>query len=154
MQRDAAGPLNLHGTALAVGSRAILLRGASGSGKSDLALRTIALSPGPLVPAQPMLVADDRVVAVRRGNTVELSCPPALEGLIEARGVGIVSVPWVATGMLELIADLVDPSEVQRMPAERDTIEIVGVRIGRIRIAPFEASAPVKLMLALACRDG
>ena len=49
----------VHGTCVALGRRAALLRGSSGAGKSDLALRFMALAgEGAL---RPLLVADDQV---------------------------------------------------------------------------------------------
>src|SRR3569832_379963 len=77
------------GTAVALGERALLLTGESGSGKSDLALR--------LIDAGALLIADDRVELVVRAARLHCRAPrdmpPALKGRIEARGVGIVKVP-------------------------------------------------------------
>ena len=54
----------IHGTCVAFGPYGALLRGASGSGKSDLALRFIALPPeGGYAP---MLVADSLQLATRK----------------------------------------------------------------------------------------
>ena len=61
----------VHGTCVAFGAHAALLRGGSGSGKSDLALRFLALAAdGDLAPR---LVADDQVVVeVRSGHAYGL----------------------------------------------------------------------------------
>ncbi|MBM3488544.1 MAG: hypothetical protein FJX67_18250, partial [Alphaproteobacteria bacterium] len=48
------GPLRLHATCIAVDGIGVLVRGASGAGKSDLALR--------LIDAGARLVADDQVL--------------------------------------------------------------------------------------------
>ena len=58
--------------------RAVLLRGPSGSGKSDLALR--------LIDAGARLIADDQTELVRAGKAVIASAPARIAGLIEARG--------------------------------------------------------------------
>ena len=142
--------VNLHGTAIAMAGRAVLIRGRSGAGKSDLALRAIALGPGPLVPHEPVLVADDRVVASPSGNGVCVACHGVLQGLIEVRGVGIVRVPFTPSADLVLVADLVAAETIERMPPPDATAEICGLAIPRVLIAPFEASAPLKLVLALA----
>ena len=147
----ATGPsVNLHGTAIAVDGRAVLIRGRPGAGKSDLALRTLALAPGQLVPHQPMLVADDRVVAEPTADGVHVSCPAALQGLLEVRGIGIVRVPFVAVAQLVLVVDLVEPSAIERLPEPLEPAEICGRPIARVSITPFEAAAPLKLLLALA----
>ena len=145
--------VNLHGTAVAVGGRAVLLRGRSGAGKSDLALRLIALGPGPLLADAPRLVADDRVIASPSGTGVIVSSPAALQGLLEVRGIGIVRVPFIAAADLALVADLVEPSAIERLPEPLAPAQICGRAIPRVLIAPFEASAPVKIVLALSAHS-
>lgn len=141
----------LHGTVIAVDGRAVLLRGPSGAGKSDLALRCIGWpAGGPLVPRPFRLVADDRVFAVAVGGVVSVSCPPSIAGLIEVRGVGIVRVEAVAQAQLALVIDLlVAGQRPERLP-EPGRVEIAGVVVPQLRLDPFEASAPLKVMLALA----
>jgi len=51
---------------------------------------------------------------------------------------------------LVLIADLVAETEVERLPDADSTVSLLGVRIASIRLAAREASAPIKLALALA----
>lgn len=131
----------VHGTVVALAGRGVLLRGPSGAGKSDLALR--------LIERGARLVADDRVdLSVRRGR-VTAAAPRVLAGLIEARGIGIVSAPRRARAEIVLVADLTRSARVERMPAP-DRCVLAGVRLPRVRLAPFEASAPVKIRLALA----
>ncbi len=147
--------INLHGTAVAIGDCAALLRGPSGAGKSDLALRILGLSPGLLVAHAPRLVADDRVIATAGADGVTVSCPPALRGLIEVRGVGIVHVPSVECARLELVVDLAPTGTLERLP-EPTSAEICGIAVRRAQLAPFEISAAIKLVLALtgAANDG
>ena len=69
----------IHGTCVALGSHAALIRGPSGSGKSDLALRFLALSAEPGL--EPLLVADDQVWVERQNNgSLVASAPPTLRG--------------------------------------------------------------------------
>lgn len=151
MAPSAHGPLNVHGTAIAAEGRAVLIRGPSGSGKSDLALRAIATGSSPLVQEAAMLVADDRVIVRPERGGLSVAAPAALLGLLEVRGVGIVRVPAVEKAHLVLVADLVAPSAIERLPEEGQTVEIVpGWPVRRIAITPFEPSAPIKLLLALA----
>ena len=66
------------------------------------------------------------------------------------RGLGIVTVPNLAEASLVLVVDLVEPENVPRMPTETaETVSIAGVAVPLLRLAPFEASAPLKLKLAL-----
>ncbi|MGC2411769.1 MAG: serine/threonine protein kinase, partial [Stellaceae bacterium] len=61
---------------------------------------------------------------------------------------GIVRLDALPEAPLALIADLVGPEALERLP-ERQTEQILGVAVPLIRVAPFEASAAAKLRLAL-----
>jgi len=130
-----------HGTCVEIDGAAVLLRGASGSGKSDLALRLIDA-------AGARLVADDQVELRARQGALVASAPAAIAGRIEVRGVGILEVASVSEACVVLVADLVPPEMIERLP-EPDEVEIANVRLPLIRIAPFEASAIAKLRFAL-----
>ena len=125
-----------HATAVAIEGEAVLLRGAPGSGKSDLALR--------LIDDGAQLIADDQTILRRVGSRVVTSAPPAIVGLIEIRGVGILRVDSTEAAPLLLIADLVASGEVERLPEGRCET-VLGVDVPVITLAPFEASAPAKL---------
>lgn len=139
----------VHGTCVALGGRAALLRGESGAGKSDLALRFLAL-PGE-GEFRPCLVADDQVwVEARDGDRVIASVPETLAGLIEVRGLGIAEMPFLAAVPLVLVCDLVAPDQVPRMPPDPwDRTELAGVWLPWLTLSAFEASAPLKLRMAL-----
>jgi hypothetical protein len=57
-------------------------------------------------------------------------------------------VEALAEAPVVLIADLVPPEQIDRMP-ERRREEIFGLSLPVIAVTPFEASAPAKLRLAL-----
>ena len=126
----------------------ILLRGAPGAGKSDLALR--------LIEAGAKLVADDRVRLTREDGTAVARAPAALAGLLEVRGVGIVRLDAAVVAdraVVRLVCDLVPPAEVERLP-EPAQVELVGVAVPLARLDPFAASAPAKLRLAAGLGPG
>lgn len=133
--------VTIHGTCVLVSGVGVLLRGASGSGKSDMALR--------LIDEGARLVADDRVVVRAEGGCLIATAPEPLGGLLEVRGVGILPVPSAPSAELGLIVDLVPPDRVERLPqADRD--RLLDRTLPRLSLAPFEASAPAKLRLAAA----
>lgn len=138
----------VHGTAIALGPVAALIRGASGSGKSDLALRCLAMPASPLTNEVAKLVADDQVMVKRNGRDVQATAPPSIAGKLEVRGVGIVDVDHVEAARLALVVDLVAPQSIERMPVERDCM-IAGIALPLISLAPFEASSAAKLLLCL-----
>ena len=140
-----SGTLLLHATTVAIGGHAVLLRGTSGSGKSDLALR--------LIDAGARLVADDQSELWRDGDAVLVRAPEPIAGMIEVRGVGIIRVEPLSVAPLALIVDLVALQHVERLP-EPSSETIFGLAIPLVALAPFEASAPIKLRLALAAATG
>jgi len=138
----------VHGTCVAFGPHAALLRGSSGSGKSDLALRFLALAAeGEMAPG---LVADDQVLLEVKGDKLLASAPNTLAGKLEVRGLGIMAVPHVEQAQLALVVDLVASDAVPRMPPEPlPRTALLGISVPNLQLAPFEHSAPIKLKMAL-----
>ncbi len=138
----------LHGTCVAAGQNAILLRGESGAGKSDLALRFLNLEKADVSNQKHCLVSDDRVIISCEDGRLIVKPPTSIAGLIEVRGIGLISCAHIASAELKLVADLVSEEQVPRMqyPYEEDSYtQIEGQKIPCIKIFPFEASAPIKL---------
>ena len=133
----------VHATTLDIAGLGVLILGASGAGKSDLALRLIADGA--------LLVADDQTVVEARGLELWASAPAPIAGLIEARGVGIVPSAIKRATRLALAVELATAQE--RMPERRSwSLPGGGVEIALIELNPFEPSAPAKLRFALALR--
>ncbi|MBT0959223.1 serine kinase [Alphaproteobacteria bacterium KMM 3653] len=104
----------LHATCVAFGPRAVLITGASGTGKSSLGLALLA--------AGGALISDDRTALQRRGESLLASCPAAaIHGRIEARGMGILMAPAQDSAEVALVVDLNAPAETQRLPPPRNT---------------------------------
>ena len=109
----------LHATSVAFGSRAALIVGPSGSGKSALGLMLIGLGA--------KLVADDRTLLRGWGGALIASAPPGLPPLIEARGVGLLRAVICPEAEVVLVVDL-GQSETLRLPPRRSvTFESVSV---------------------------
>lgn len=149
MNSTGNGPELFHGTVVALGAEAALIRGASGSGKSDLALRCISMAPSALIPGQARLVADDQVLIERNDSGLVATCPAQTRGKIEVRGIGILAVEAVPAARLVLAVDLVAPADVERFPLSDPRATLLGYELPLIRLAPFEASSAIKLLLAL-----
>ncbi|MES2666380.1 MAG: HPr kinase/phosphatase C-terminal domain-containing protein [Pseudomonadota bacterium] len=113
------GPLTLHASCVAVQGRGVLILGPSGAGKSGLALQLMGFG------AQ--LVADDRTILRREGDGLLATCPPALAGMIEARGIGILNARPLAQAGVALVVDLGQP-ETDRLPPPR-TITLLGLEV-------------------------
>ncbi len=130
----------VHGTTVALGNVGVLICGVAGAGKSDLALR--------LIDQGARLVADDQTMLSRDGTRLMAAAPAATAGRMEVRGLGIVEVPHQAQAEVCLVVDLVEADNVERLP-QPEWITFDGVRLPRLALAAFEASATAKLRLAV-----
>src|SRR5699024_7054946 len=75
----------MHGVFLDVLGLGVLITGASGLGKSELALELISRGHG--------LVCDDAVVLLRTApSVIEGPCPELLQNLLEVRGIGLLDI--------------------------------------------------------------
>lgn len=130
----------IHATCVSVDGRGVILRGPSGSGKSDLAFR--------LIDQGGILVADDRVdIEVQNGSVI--ARPPLnIAGQIEVRGVGIMRLTYLEETRLDLIVDLVERDEVLRLP-EGTPASLLGINFKHLCLHAFDASTPTKIRLAL-----
>ena len=122
----------------------VLIRGPSGSGKSDLALRLIDDGAG--------LIADDQVVIKSVGRKLFLSPPDSLPGLIEVRGIGVIKIAYVRDIRLCLIIELDPSNEIQRIPTiEEELIKNIPVPV--ISMDAFESSVLAKIKIILGYLD-
>ena len=126
-------PLRLHASVVVIGEAGILIRGASGAGKSSLALALIgaAQSRGHFA----RLVADDRTeITVRAGRLLASPVPP-IAGLVERRGLGLTPEPHLAAAVLRLVIDC--GTEPERMPEPEALVgTIAGVTLPRLSLLP------------------
>ncbi len=137
---------NLHASAVAIGEAGILIRGASGAGKSSLALALIGLARAQGRFAR--LVADDRTaIAPSAGRLVARPVPP-LAGLIERRGLGLTPEPHLSAVVIRLVVDC--GAEPQRMPEPEELVEtLAGIALPRLQV-PGRAGDERLVLAALA----
>lgn len=128
----------LHATTVAIDGRAVMIEGASGSGKSDLALR--------LIDRGAVLVSDDQTLVLRAGHILRARAPATIAGQLEVRGIGILTMPYVDDVPVALLVSIGVP--VERMPDPR-TRRIVGLDVRHVAVDALHASAPLKIELAL-----
>lgn len=126
MTRPGANTEIWHASAVALNGQSALILGASGSGKSSLALQLMALG------AQ--LVADDRTCLTSFDGVLTASAPAAISGQIEARGVGILAAETCRQAPVKLVIDL-DSAETERLPPHR-TKDILGVALPLVLNTP------------------
>lgn len=132
----------VHGGCAARAGWGVLLLGPPGAGKSDLLLRLLDVGWS--------LVADDQVeIMTGTADTLIASAPPALSGMLELRGVGVLrDVPITPRAPLRLVARLVAREAVPRLPTP-DRWHHAGHEVPAFALDPFAASAPARLGVAL-----
>lgn len=132
--------IRIHATCIAMAGRGVLLAGASGVGKSDLALR--------MIDRGAQLVSDDYTELDVR-DTVLFARPPALlRGKIEVRGLGIQPMNFVEGVPVALFIALDESPE--RLPQDVVYKALLGIEVRKYALAGLEPSAPIKLELMLA----
>ena len=133
---------SVHASAVKVGSRAVLIRGPSGSGKSRLAFDLILSGrSGQLPPA--ILVGDDRVYLDTAGGELLVRPAPRLAGLIEIRGLGIRRCDFAEQAAVGLVIDLAAADATRLPPPEALETSILGVLIPRIPVGAGFSPLPV-----------
>ena len=138
----------LHGTCVAFDECGILLRGPSGSGKSDLALRLIETPPKSAGSVK--LVADDQVIVTCDEDQLIASSPEVLRGVLEVRGIGLIEVACRDAVALKLVVELSGAGAIERLPDLANcNVSIQGLALPVLKLDPFESSAPAKLALAV-----
>ena len=129
----------VHASTVASDGRAVVISGASGSGKSDLAL--------PLLDRGFALVSDDQTMLRRDGDRLIASAPSTIAGKLEIRGIGIVEMNHVDDVPVALLVVLA--SDIERLPDDDRERQILGVALPVISIDALTASAPSKIAVAL-----
>jgi serine kinase of HPr protein (carbohydrate metabolism regulator) len=138
---------NIHATGLVLGTTGLILRGPSGSGKSLLALSL--MDAWEARGKEAMLVSDDRIDIERTKTGLVMHAPPAIAGLIELRGRGIVSRPHRAKAPIHLVVDFVP--RLERLVEEEELItELDGVTLPRCPVPKLGvADLPHQQLLVL-----
>ena len=130
----------IHATCVEVDGKGVLLMGPPGSGKSDLALR--------LIDGGARLVADDRTDLVLNDDKLTARARKDLAGRIEVRGIGIVALDTVQDIPVALVVEMAPAEELEHIP-DPASFEVLGARIPRVRLDPFQPSATAKVRVAL-----
>jgi len=130
-----------HASCVLVGRSALLIRGATGSGKSRLALALVEASKRGLLPFA-RLVADDRVQLAAAHGRVVARVPAPIAGKVEVRGFGIRTVDYESPALVGLVVDL-GAEDAARMPEqEARYAQISGVSLPRLPVAEGESALP------------
>lgn len=136
---------NIHASCVSYFGQGILIRGKSGTGKSDLSLRLI-MDKGCL------LIGDDRVDIFAKRGKLKAYGIKTIANMLEVRGIGLAYFLSKKSTEVRLIVDLVKNREdIERLP-EIEYEELEGIKIKRIKLYAFDISAVDKIILALSMK--
>lgn len=134
---------SVHASAVVIGEAGVLLLGASGHGKSTLAraLLSLAGASGRFA----ALVGDDRILLEPTATTLISRPHPAIAGMIEIRGAGILGTAHEPAAAVRLVVEITET--VERMPVD-NYILLAGMRVTRIFV-PRHAKDAAETILAV-----
>jgi HPr kinase/phosphorylase len=141
----AADAATIHASAVLIGPKAVLIRGAAGSGKSQLVWDLLQAAAQGVLPFA-RLVADDRAYVEARAGRLLVRPAPALGGLIEIRGLGIRRLVYEPLAAVGLVVDLAS-EDATRHP-NRETAHAVIDSIGLPRLAVAAGVPGLSMILA------
>jgi serine kinase of HPr protein (carbohydrate metabolism regulator) len=129
----------LHGTAIAYGVAGLLLVGISGSGKSTLAAAMLQQGAE--------LIGDDQLILTEASGYIQVAPAPTVAGVLELRGLGLISMPHIAQHALHLVVELTMDAE-ERLPTPQ-TRTFLGIDLPAIQVQPVPYTSASSLLLYL-----
>lgn len=120
-----SSPAPYQATCVAIDGRGLLIEGPPGSGKSSLALA--------LIDRGAVLVGDDGVLLEGRAGAVWALPPPAIAGLLELRGVGLLHYPCAAAPVALVIRLSADAPRFIDQPGQR---RLAGIAVPLVTLWP------------------
>ena len=138
-------PVNIHATGLVIGDRGVLVVGASGTGKTTLALALADhFQRGGL---HARLVGDDQLFVSARHGRLLMRTPSSISGLAEVHGIGPRPLPVEPAAVVDLVVRLVPAGLMARL--QEEAVEtIAGCQVPRIEAE--ERNVAAALLLAAA----
>ncbi|WP_338970082.1 HPr(Ser) kinase/phosphatase [Spiroplasma endosymbiont of Labia minor] len=132
-----APQIELHGSMVSIYGKGVLIIGKSGIGKSEIAID--------LIEKNHMFVGDDRIVMIRKGNSIIARVHEILKNLIEVRGIGIINIVTangyqsiMEESKLDLVIELskfISNNDVyDRIGLDYETYDVLGLKIPYINI--------------------
>jgi serine kinase of HPr protein (carbohydrate metabolism regulator) len=136
---------NLHGTAVLLADRGVLITGRSGTGKTTLALALIeaARARGRFA----RLVADDQLFVSIAGGRLRVDTPPTIRGLVEIHGLGPAPTLSEDSALIDLVVRLDDSDTAPRFQEVGQT-EVAGVALPTMSLGARNARSAVLAIYA------
>jgi serine kinase of HPr protein (carbohydrate metabolism regulator) len=134
----------IHGNALVLGETGLLILGPSGAGKSTLTLSLLARTAAHGDFAR--LVGDDRISVAACNGRIIARPHPAIEGLIETRGLGIQRCPFEPACIVTAVVEIVETAPA-RLPEPGELLgQLANQKTPWLRILAGDPSAETKIV--------
>ena len=127
-------------SAVAIGGRALLIEGPPGSGKSSLALA--------LIDRGAVLIGDDGVMLETAGGQLLAHPHPETRGLLEVRGLGLLTYPVCEMAPVALVLSL--DKAAPRFVEAAERTERLGIALPTLGLWPDSPVLALRAELALA----
>jgi serine kinase of HPr protein (carbohydrate metabolism regulator) len=141
-------PVNVHATAIVIGTTGLLFTGPSGSGKSAIALHCIEEARARGLFAA--LVSDDQVLICEANGRLIARAPKSIAGLAEMRGAGIVTVETIEAAVLHRAIRPMEAPFAERLPPEDERFEVLPARfLPLTRLPLFTGATAFSTLIAI-----
>lgn len=137
--------LNHHACALEINETGILIKGASGSGKTSLMLGL--LERATLENMNAFMITDDQVFLKREHNSLIASAPQAIAGMVELRGYGIMEKCHKPSSNLDLVVEITEDKRIDRMPEKKYYI-FEGLKLPMLEVPLRHENQAVRIIFA------
>jgi len=141
----AATLTNIHASAVVLGDRGIVITGASGVGKTQLALALICHAEA--AGSFGRLVADDQLFLSEHGGRLVAHAPDTIAGLVEARGIGPVRIAFERKAPVDLVVRLVGRDAAERLPQPKMET-LLGCELPLLELGLVDRQAAVNAIAA------
>ncbi|MER8975211.1 MULTISPECIES: HPr kinase/phosphorylase [unclassified Mesorhizobium] len=138
-------PENIHGTAILIGDRGILITGPSGLGKTTLALALIDHCSQRGLFSR--LIGDDQLYAADCDGRLVCRAPASIAGLVEVPGFGPKPLQFEPSCVIDLIIRLVPAGKMARFQEDCSEL-VVGVPVRRIDLAGRNVAAALPAVMS------
>ena len=117
----------IHASSVDINGKGVVILGKSGAGKSNLAIKLISMGA--------KLISDDQTHFKCKENKIIISKPETTPNFIEARGIGLIKVPFVVSSKLFCFVKITN-LELNRLPNAKNKY-CFGKKIKLMEFNPF-----------------
>ena len=136
--------VNHHCTCIQVNSTGIMIEGASGSGKTSLALGL--LDAARIRGADFSFVCDDQALLTVKDGQLWASAPKSIAGKVEIHGSGIADIEFRERCKIDLVCQLIDQKKIERLPAPTKC-ERLGITLDYVQVPLRPEAQAVRILL-------